>query len=145
MLPRRDLLPGLWRPAEGLVVSPAPVHAGGGPLARPYVVGVPVPEGGAARGDDRQDQDPGRDAGAGPDRGGAHAGHHRRPWGPDPVSPGCCGRGGNCSISASSAASAASSFTSVMGITVLRGSRAPDALVAETHLMCDGSASLDVR
>src|SRR6266849_2784548 len=54
-----DLLPGLRRAAEGLIVPPAPVHAGRGPLARPHVIGLAVPE--AARSDDHQSQDTGYD------------------------------------------------------------------------------------
>src|SRR5437870_13887046 len=52
-----DLLPGLRGAAAGLVVPPAPVHAGRGPLARPHVIGLAVPDGNAARGNDDQHQD----------------------------------------------------------------------------------------
>ena len=95
------LLPGLRRATEGLLVWSAPVHASRGPLSRPLVAGQAIPDGEAARSDDRHRQD----TGCGPDpeswaahgQDGAHAGHRagsigtREPTGrlvPPPPHPG---------------------------------------------------------
>src|SRR5437899_831698 len=77
---RQGRLPGLRRAAEGLVVPSAPVHASGGLLAWPHVIGLAIPNGDAGRSRNHQRQGtadgPDPQALAAHRHDGAHTGHH---------------------------------------------------------------------
>ena len=81
MLPRGDLLPGLRRAAEGLIIPTAPVYPGRGPLPGPHVVSPAVPQDEDARGNNQQGY--GKLGGSYPEafpghrQDGVHSGHHR--------------------------------------------------------------------